>query len=147
VYNRSLSPVRLGRAWRAIIARAEDFSPEANAGLHKGKLSHYRELRKGSPRFGCQTKWRYFSTPRCDCWKFPRRVGRCNPERTHREMLNVVSVDCDRRLWLVLCAGRTDTGCWQPKSWLVFMAKSRRSPWNSQLNVPGPFVLVPRPPF
>jgi len=42
----------LGRAWRAIIARAEDFSPEANAGLHKGKLLHYRELRKGSPRFG-----------------------------------------------------------------------------------------------
>jgi len=121
----------LGRAWRAIIARAEDFSPEANAGLHKGKLLHYRELRKGSPRFGWQTKWRYFSTPRCDGWKFPRWGGRGSPEPTHREMLDVVGVDCERRLWLVLCAGRTDTGCWQPiRGWYVCWnrAETRKTP-------------------
>jgi len=97
----------LVRAWRAIIARAGDFSPEAssNTGLSKQKLA----LRKGSPKFGCQTK--------CDGWKFPRRGGRGIPERTHREMLDVVGVDCERRLWLVtvtFMADRTDTGCWQP---------------------------------
>jgi len=47
----------LVRAWRAIIARAGDFSPEAssNTGLSKQKLA----LRKGSPKFGCQTNRRY----------------------------------------------------------------------------------------
>jgi len=33
----------LGRAWRAIIDRTEDFSPEAsgNTGLQEGNLAHY----------------------------------------------------------------------------------------------------------
>jgi len=38
--------------------------------------------------------------------------GRGRPERTHREMLDVVGVDCERRLWLLVCAGRADTGSW-----------------------------------
>jgi len=30
-------------------------------------------------------------------------------------MLNVVGVDCESRLRLVVRAGRTDSGCWQPR--------------------------------
>jgi len=81
-----------------MVARAKDFPPEASSdtGLQEGKLALSGEL------------WRYFSAPRCDGWNFP--------ERNHREISDVVAVDCERLLWQVVGTGRTDTGCWAAKS-------------------------------
>jgi len=67
--------------------------------------------------------------------------GRGRPKRTHREMLDVVGVDCERRygfsnglrLLAAKSAGR--------------YGEVAQISVNSQVNIPGPVVLGPRLPI
>jgi len=119
VFNCPLFQRTLGRAWRAIIALKT--SRRRPAAIRVATRENWRSTVSCVSAVRDSTARRNGGTSqRRDATAESSRGGRGSPERTHREMLAVVGVDCERRLWLVLCAGRTVTGFWQPnRGWYV----------------------------